>query len=558
MILQKLKFHHLQPKTLISIFLILVLLLSLSAYSEYISRRRSVTQMMSVLSQGLSEIIRKAAVNAILSYDAVETEFASRQIEALHFLDPTDFSTKALRRFANRYGFDRVQIIESNGGSISSNQSSALSFPPPIALKLLGSNLSEIILGWQFDSTLTTNLFGVAVNSGNGFVAVGYSRARHLLDLRKETGLGSLINSITQDSGVIYIAIQDSLGILAATEAVDSLSSFPADPFMQTVIQEKSFRWRIDNFHDEKIFEGVLPFNVQEFSYGAIRIGLNYRPIQNIETAAFRQVFIRIGILFIIGFILAVYSISLQNIYLLESEKKQITDEVYRLQADLRQREKLSAMGELAAGVAHEIRNPLNAISMTIQRLAKEFPPTNGDMEQVQLIQSVRKEIARIGEIINQFLAFARPAPLQKSRQNATELITKVVNIYQATCDSRRIRLIWQQVSPIKSFLDSDKITQCLINLLENAISATPDGGRIEIILKKSQGKIIISIRDTGSGISPENISKIFNLYFTTKPNGTGFGLAQAYQIISEHGGSIGVKSKENLGSQFTITIPNQ
>lgn len=552
------KIHHLQPKTLISIFLILVLLLSLSAYGEYISRRRSVIRMMSVLSQGLSEIIQKAAVNAILSYDAVEAEFARSQIEALRSLGITDFSAKALRRFANRHDFDLVQIIESNGRSISSNQSSALSFPPPIASKLLGSNLSETILGWQFDSTLTTNLFGVAVNSGNRFVAVGYSRALHLLDLRKETGIGSLINSITQDSGVIYIAIQDSLGILAATEAVDSLSSFPADPFMQTVIQEKSFRWRIDNFHGEKIFEGSLPFNVQEASYGVIRIGLNYRPIQNIQTAALRQVFIRIGILFIIGFILSVYSISLQNIHLLESEKKQITDEVYRLQSDLRQREKLSAMGELAAGVAHEIRNPLNAISMTVQRLAKEFQPKDGEAEQIQLIQHVRKEIARIGEIINQFLAFARPAPLQKSWVNANEVVTKVVNIYQVTCDSRRIRLIWKRTSPIKSFLDSDKITQCLINLLENAISATPDDGQIEITLNKSRGKTVFSIRDTGSGIPPENLSKIFNLYFTTKPDGTGFGLAQVYQIVSEHGGTIDVKSKENLGSQFIITILNE
>jgi signal transduction histidine kinase len=213
-------------------------------------------------------------------------------------------------------------------------------------------------------------------------------------------------------------------------------------------------------------------------------------------------------------------------------------------------------MGELAAGVAHEIRNPLNAISMSVQRLGREFPPADGQAEQLALIKTIRKEIARIGEIIQQFLRFARPAPLQKTSIDFNDLVQKVVDLYQAKLLNYGITFKWSRTHPLKTFVDPEQLERAIINLLENAIAATQPGSIIEFQMIDDDQQLRFLVRDSGMGIPPENLSRIFDLYFTTKPNGTGLGLPQVYQVIVEHGGSVVVDSTPGVGTTFTIFLP--
>lgn len=555
------KEFKLHPRTAVSVFIILLFLLLSSAYLEFRNRKNTTLELMALMSENLSQTIRQAAVNSILSNDVIEDELAARTQNALQIITSgTDLLTTSqavLERIIAEHQLIGMQIINREGQILRTIGRIADDHIDPVYFQdWLKSDESAINFGMSATSAENKFVIGIGLKIAAGAV-FGFSDADELIALRRKIGIGNLMNSISQNSAIAYIAIQDSLGILAATANIETLSAIASDSFLRTGMDSTNFKWRISRFKERRIFEGVLPFYVLDVSYGLIRIGLDYKPIQEIQASAIRQGAMRLGILLVIGFLLAAFSITNQNVRLLRKEKENITKEVYRLQDDLRRRERFSAMGELAAGVAHEIRNPLNAISMTVQRLAREFPPAEGAGEQAQLIKTIRQEIERIGAIIRQFLDFARPAPLAKKSVEIDELITNVIALYQARAASQQIKIESENHLHSKVFIDPDKITQGLINLLENALDAVASGGTVKLrVASSGRKKFSITVEDDGMGIPTENLNRIFNLYFTTKPNGTGLGLAQVYQIVSEHSGEIEVFSQPGQGTRFVLIIP--
>ncbi len=229
-----------------------------------------------------------------------------------------------------------------------------------------------------------------------------------------------------------------------------------------------------------------------------------------------------------------------------------------KLEEQLRRKEKLSAMGQLAAGVAHEIRNPLNAISMIVQRFHKEFKPTRDQEEYLALTRTVRSEIERIGQIIRQFLDLARPPKLNTAPVSVDDLISQSVAVVAAQAEAKDIRLVTGPGVQTRVEVDKNQFHQALLNLLQNALEAVAQGGLISIKARKTDKHLSIDVKDDGPGIPPEQQKKIFDLYFTTKPAGTGLGLALVHRIITEHGGEVSVRSKPGQGTTFTLTIPTE
>jgi two-component system, NtrC family, sensor histidine kinase HydH len=229
-----------------------------------------------------------------------------------------------------------------------------------------------------------------------------------------------------------------------------------------------------------------------------------------------------------------------------------------RMQEEMRRREKSAAMGDLAAGVAHEIRNPLNAIGMIVQRLEREFEPAAGAEEYRSLTSVMKRETARVNAIIHQFLSFARPAPPQPAPVDIAQFVSHVAVLFGEQSRAKNIDFTSDCRTKGMWSLDAGRMTQAILNLLQNALDATPDGGRIRLSVAGDNSHLIFIVSDTGKGIPPENMNRIFDLYFTTRANGTGLGLAITQQIVSQHGGSIQVESNPDKGSLFTIILPHR
>jgi len=227
------------------------------------------------------------------------------------------------------------------------------------------------------------------------------------------------------------------------------------------------------------------------------------------------------------------------------------------LEENLQRKEKLSAMGQLASGLAHEIRNPLNAIGMITQRFNKEFEPTQDAEEYHQLTKTVVSEVRRINEIIQQFLKFARPPKLNLSRTNIIKLIESIILLVNAQAQQKGVEISKTLNTIPQLLIDQNQVKQALLNLMQNSIEAIEGEGQIQVRTDVSDNnEVIIEIADSGIGMDKATISKIFNLYFTTKPSGTGLGLSMVHQIISQHNGRIEVESEVGKGAKFLIYLP--
>jgi len=223
----------------------------------------------------------------------------------------------------------------------------------------------------------------------------------------------------------------------------------------------------------------------------------------------------------------------------------------------MERKKRLTAMGELASGVAHEIRNPLNSIGTIIQQLNKDFEPITEKEEYHQLADLVSSEVKRINDTVQDFLRFARPEPIQPTEFSVRNLFDQLQKQYQYIASEKKIDFSINMDWDGSVFWDERQIKQVLINIIQNALEAIDKNGKIVIFLKAiNSEKVEIQISDNGPGMSDQIKANIFNLYFTTKAKGTGIGLSVVQRIIYEHGGIITVNSKRKKGTTFYIQLP--
>lgn len=230
--------------------------------------------------------------------------------------------------------------------------------------------------------------------------------------------------------------------------------------------------------------------------------------------------------------------------------------EVRRLQDELLRKEKLAAIGDLAAGVAHEIRNPLSSIKGIASYYKNKFEDDSNDKEMAGIMI---EEVDRLSRVINELLEFARPKELNRKPSDINKLLEHSTRLVEQEATTQEIDIQLNLTSnPVEADVDPDRLTQCFLNLFLNALQAMKGGGKLTIFTSTDgKGNITIDIKDIGSGISEENLSKIFDPYFTTKPKGTGLGLAIVHKIIEAHQGQIKVRSIIGQGTVFSIVLPH-
>lgn len=224
-----------------------------------------------------------------------------------------------------------------------------------------------------------------------------------------------------------------------------------------------------------------------------------------------------------------------------------------------RDEEQAALMGTIASGLAHEIRNPLSTLSMNLQMLQEDWadPITEREQRGSRRIEVLLKEVRRLEDTLNHFLKFAAGHRLRIERVVLNALADELLDFITPQANRANIRVhraFHSAVPPVQA--DPNLLRQALLNLLLNAIQAMPQGGDLEVRTEPAPDGPRVHIRDTGVGIPPEHLEKIFNLYFSTTPSGTGLGLPMARKIIEEHGGTLTVTSAAGRGSTFTIHLP--
>lgn len=229
--------------------------------------------------------------------------------------------------------------------------------------------------------------------------------------------------------------------------------------------------------------------------------------------------------------------------------------EVRHLQEEIRRKEKLAAVGGLAAGVAHEIRNPLSSIKGLASFFKNKYGQQPEDREAADIMV---REVERLNRVISELLDFARPSRLNPRPTDLNEVLAHSVRLIDQDAQAKGIgiRLSPQEGLPL-ALVDPDRLGQCLINLYLNSIQAMDPGGVLSVrSILQDPKQLAIEVEDTGHGIDPEDVGKIFDPYFTTKSSGTGLGLAVVHKIIESHQGDIKVRSTPEKGTLFTLILP--
>jgi len=343
----------------------------------------------------------------------------------------------------------------------------------------------------------------------------------------------------------------------------------------------------------QKPYEVVVPVIVGDEQLGYVQINMLLDNIRDIQQANFIRRLFATGMVFTVGIALIIYlarryTTPIRN--LVDDFKRvsagdlsvtipvESNDEIGEmavgfnnmveklrereaLEKRLYEAEHLSRVGQLASGIAHEIRNPLNYISLAIDHLKAEIIPCCGDKrsELEELTGKIKEEVRRANYMVVNFMNYGRPLKLRRSEIVYPELLAKVLPLLQDRLTGQHIVVDLQIPADLPPlWIDGELFRNCIVNFITNALQAMPDGGMITLGALLEGEEVKLTFSDQGSGISPGDLGKIFQPYFTTKDVGIGLGLAITERIIKEHGGDIEIESTVGSGTTFTVSLPLQ
>ncbi|MEW6185433.1 MAG: ATP-binding protein [Thermodesulfobacteriota bacterium] len=430
----------------------------------------------------------------------------------------------------------------------------------------------------------------VARRNNAGIIMIALS-ADEYLNLSRQIALQSLLEDLGGKGNITYLQVEDGGGKVMAESGQPFITPSAQELQRKAVGSGNAGLFWVEGAKGE-FLEVLQPFHPGGKPMGRVRVGLSLKEINPILDQSRRNIFLMGVILFGSGLISLFFIFRLQSRHL---QKIKEMEEKIHLQ------EELSAMGQLAAGVAHEIKNPLNAISLVVQRLEKEFsPPDPEDRKEYQrFTHIVGGEISRVNRIINDFLLIARPLESKKGGHSLLDILNYCLEVLETEFKTRGIRLIKEVEESLPLlWCDRFQLTQAFLNIFNNALESMPEGGELKLSIRISDfgfrkvesekqsaairkssaapsgpassgslfkssaapsgpaSEIEIRVADTGKGISPENLKKVFAPYFTTKEKGLGLGLAITQRMIQAHQGILEMESREGEGTTVIVRLP--
>jgi signal transduction histidine kinase len=241
----------------------------------------------------------------------------------------------------------------------------------------------------------------------------------------------------------------------------------------------------------------------------------------------------------------------------LATEFNLMAEQLAQIQQRLRRVEHLDTIARFSSVVAHEIRNPLNAMQINLHLLRERV-----EGEELEYLDVISGEIHRLENLVREFQTISRPPTLSLQKTNMNKLLGDIVNLQKGTATAQGVEIETRFDPDLPEIsVDRNRITQAALNVILNALQAMPDGGMLTITTRREEefsGEITIEVTDNGEGIAEENMPHVFDFYFTSRDSGSGLGLSIAHRIVYEHGGQIYIKSAQGEGTTIMVTLPSQ
>jgi signal transduction histidine kinase len=344
-----------------------------------------------------------------------------------------------------------------------------------------------------------------------------------------------IFNLYTDEENIYYMALFDE-----SREILGWKSRFEGYlPISKESMREQD-SWIIDS-PAGKIFNSFSSFTLPEGKTYYLYLGYSLSALQEMIAHSRRNFYLIFGLIVVVGI---VFSIGLYQIQLHYMSKR---DE---LEEEKSQKERYREISALTSGVAHEIKNPLNSLSLLFELLTKK-----GASLDSEVVVSGRAEVAKISRIVDQFSSSLKPIELRRDSFDLGDEIKSVQASLKKVADERGVDILYSKDSPVVVFADRLLLSQAIQNLVRNAVEAS-EGGQVGITVKSERKKVFISVKDSGEGLNEEEKARIFEPFYSTKKGGMGIGLYLTQKIVKAHGGDLDLVSSAKKGTVFTICIP--
>ena len=355
------------------------------------------------------------------------------------------------------------------------------------------------------------------------------------------------------------VHITNDKGMIRYSGQPEKINTFTGSNIIMEAIRKKS---EVDNFEqrqEDYIFSLALPIHNEERCYpchgsqkdllGVLRVGMDWIPIRN-NLMRVLQRDILVSMIFYLGIL--ILSFLFQRLY---NNAQQAYTHLQQAQEQLIKTEKMAAIGQMAAAISHDLRNPLTGIKMATYYLGTKINKTDSEINNI--LKDIELEIDYASNVVTNILTYSRPTQLIYKRADINKIIEDTMHFVHLQNRDSHIKLIKKYDKNIPEILmDNKQIKQVIINLLSNSIQAMTAGGTLTIQTSLKPKEVEIKIIDTGTGIEPKNHERIFTPFFTTKARGVGLGLSIVNNIVQKHGGSVEVSSVLDEGTTFTVRLP--